>query len=87
MILQLLFFPLLAAVLVLAAGNKWASKIALGAACVELILTCLAYNEMMSTSEKSLLFFAPWIETPKISFHLAIDGLSMLMVALTNVLP
>jgi NADH-quinone oxidoreductase subunit M len=86
MILQLLFFPLLAALLVLAAGNKWASKLALGAAFIELILTFVVYNEMMSANEKSLLFFAPWIETPKISFHLAIDGLSLLMVALTNVL-
>jgi NADH-quinone oxidoreductase subunit M len=86
MILQLLFFPLLAAVLTLAVGNKLAAKVALAASLVQVVLTIAAYNAMQETAEKTLYFFAPWIETPKISFHLAVDGLSFLMIALSNIL-
>lgn len=84
--LSLLFFPLLAAVLVLLAGNKYASRVALGLALVEAVLTCYAFTLYKSAGSDAFYVFREWISDPKIGFHLAIDGLSLLMIALTNVL-
>lgn len=86
MLLQLLFFPLLASLLVLLAGNKWASRLALGFAVVELLMSYMAYQHFSTSGSEPLTYFREWISNPKISFHLSLDGLSLLMVLLTNFL-
>ena len=82
----LLVFPLAAALLVLLAGNKQASNIALGTAIAELLITVYVYTVFKSTGPDSFYVFQEWIAQPKISFHLAVDGLSLLMIILTNFL-
>jgi NADH-quinone oxidoreductase subunit M len=84
--LLLLFFPLAAALLVYAAGDKLASKAALLFTAVELMFTVYAYSLYQTTGADSFLIFHEWISNPKISFHLTIDGLGLVMIGLTNLL-
>src|SRR5574343_143967 len=84
--LLILFFPLVAAILVFASGNKLASKVALALSVFELIITYYVYNLYKQNGAESFYYFKEWIADPKISFHLGLDGLSLLMVMLTNLL-
>jgi NADH-quinone oxidoreductase subunit M len=84
--LLLLGFPLLASLVVLATGNKWAAKIALALSVVQLAITVYAYFIFKQQSAEAFYFFQEWISNPKISLHLGLDGLSLLMVVLTNFL-
>jgi len=86
MTLLLLFFPLLAALLVLLGGSKLASKLALGLAVVELAFTGYAVNVFQSSGPEAFYVFHEWIASPRVGFHLAIDGLSLVMLLLTNFL-
>ncbi len=86
MLLQLLFLPLLASLLILLSGNKWAARVALGLSLIEVLLTWLTYQEFNQGGKAILTFFQEWISNPKISFHLGLDGLGLTMVALTNFL-
>ena len=82
----LLLFPLLASLLVLVAGHRWASRLALSAAVVELAITAYATVVFQVRGEDAFYVFRPWIESPKVSFILHMDGLSLAMVLLTNIL-
>ena len=84
--LFLLGFPLLASLLTLASGNKLASKLALVLSVVQLAITAYAYSIYKQQGAEAFYFFQEWISNPKISIHLGLDGLSLLMVALTNFL-
>jgi NADH-quinone oxidoreductase subunit M len=85
MILLLLFFPLIAAALVWLSGNKLSARVALFATLVELIITYLVYSSYQETGTV-LSFYADWIARPKIGFHIAADGLTLVMLGLTNLL-
>ncbi|MEO6131073.1 MAG: NADH-quinone oxidoreductase subunit M [Saprospiraceae bacterium] len=84
--LLLLFFPLAAALFVFLAGHNLAARLALGFAVIELAVSAYAVSVFQHQGPEAFYIFKPWIEYPKISFHLAIDGLSLLMVLLTNFL-
>ncbi len=84
LILLLLGLPLAASLLVLLAGNKWASRLALLLSVAELGLTAFAYTQFKANGD--IYFFREWISNPKISLHLGLDGLSFVLVALTNFL-
>lgn len=84
--LIVLCFPLLAALLILAAGDKLATRVALGAAAVELALTAWMVSAYCTDGSAALEVVQPWLADPKVTFHLAVDGLSLLLVGLTNVL-
>ncbi|MCU0443242.1 MAG: NADH-quinone oxidoreductase subunit M [Bacteroidia bacterium] len=84
--LLLLGFPLLASLMVLASGNKWASKLALTLSIIQLGITTYAYLLFKQQGAEAFYFFKEWISSPKISLHLGLDGLSLLMVVLTNFL-
>jgi len=86
MTLLLLFFPLLAAVLVLAGGPKAAAKIALALTTIQLGISLAALSKFLAEGAEPFYIFYPWLDSPKISFHLSLDGLSLLMVLLTNLL-
>ena len=86
MTLLLLFFPLVAALLVLLGGSKPAASLALGLAVIELAFTGYAVSVFQSSGPEAFYIFQPWIESPKVSFHLGLDGLSLVMVLLTNFL-
>ena len=82
----LLLFPLLAALIVLAMGHKSAAKISLGLTTIQFGISIAALCKFLKEGEEAFYVFLPWIESPKISLHLSLDGLSLLMVLLTNLL-
>ena len=84
--LLLLFFPLLAALLVYLVGHKLSSKLALGLAVVELAISGIALSRYLDNGADQFYIMQEWIAVPKISFHLGLDGLSLLLVLLTNLL-
>ena len=84
--LLLLFLPLIAAMLVFLAGNKAASKLALGFAVVELAITGWALSTFITKGSDAFYIYEQWLSLPKVSFHLGVDGLSMVLILLTNFL-
>ncbi len=84
--LLLLFFPLAAALLVFLWGNKWARTMALGFAGIELGISVYALSAFLSGGEEAFYVYEQWIQIPRVSFHLGVDGLSMLLILLTNFL-
>lgn len=84
--LLILGFPLLASLLVLASGNKLAGRIALLLGVVELALTAYGYTIYVQQGSAAFDVNIPWISNPRINFHIGLDGLSLLMVILTNFL-
>lgn len=84
--LLVLFFPLVAGLLLLGVGNKLASKAALVFAIAELGITVYAYMLFRQAGPEQFYIFQEWISNPKISFHIGADGLTMLMLLLTNFL-
>ena len=86
MTLLLLFLPVVAALLVFLSGDRLASRIALGFAAIELLISFWALSVYNSSGSEAFYIFSQWITVPKISFHLGIDGLSMALILLTNFL-
>lgn len=84
--LYILLLPLLAALVVLLSGNKMAPKVALAFTLAELGLTAYAYTVFKQQGPEAFYVFREWISSPKISLHLGVDGLSFVMLALTNFL-
>jgi len=86
MTLLILFFPLIASLLVFASGNKFAARVALLLSVIELGITYYVYTIYRQSGADAFYYFKEWISNPKISFHVGIDGLTLLMVMLTNFL-
>ena len=84
--LLLLFFPLAAAIIVFLAGHGRAARFALGAAVIEFVFSGFVLWKYLTSGAEALYVFKPWIEYPKVSLHLGIDGLSLLLILLTNIL-
>ncbi|MFI5221730.1 MAG: NuoM family protein [Bacteroidia bacterium] len=82
--LLILFFPLIASLLVFASGNKLASKTALLFSLFQLAIAFYAYMIFRHHGPESFHIFREWIKEPRISFNIGIDGLSMVMVLLTS---
>jgi NADH-quinone oxidoreductase subunit M len=81
-----LLFPLLAAILVYAAGDKLSGRVALGASLVGFFLSFSLWMSYRHGDASALVFSHPWVANPHINFYLAADGLSILMVLLTGFL-
>ena len=90
MMLTLLILPLIASVLVFLAGDKWARPAALTFTVVQLGFTIYSLQIFLLgqsfSSHEMFTFHKEWIEYPRISFHLGVDGLGALMIILTNFL-
>jgi NADH-quinone oxidoreductase subunit M len=84
--LSILLLPLVASLIVLLSGNKLASRVALLLSVAQLALTGYAYCIFKSQGTDAFYIFHEWISSPKISFHVGVDGLGFLMIALTNFL-
>jgi NADH-quinone oxidoreductase subunit M len=81
----ILFFPLVAALLTFASGNKLAAKVALVLSAIEFVLSCVllvkfSHHEVINGISEV------WITNPHILFAISCDGLSILMVLLTTFL-
>ena len=86
MTLVLIFFPLLAALLVLAANDYQAKKLAMITSVVEFAIALYVYSVFTADSAVQFAYNAPWIASLGINFNVGIDGISLLMVLLTTFL-
>lgn len=84
--LTLVGLPLIAALLILALKGESIKSIALVAALAEFIVALVAVVQFSPEAGPQFAVSYPWIESAGISFSLAIDGISMLLVILTTLL-
>jgi NADH-quinone oxidoreductase subunit M len=82
----LIFWPLVAALIILAIGAKPAKGFAVVAALVELIISIVAVTQFQANHEVQQVINIPWVKSLGISFHVGIDGISLLLILLTTVL-
>ncbi|GHA74298.1 NADH dehydrogenase subunit M [Pontibacter akesuensis] len=83
----LLFWPALAALIVLLIKGQGAKKVAFVAALVEFALALVAltsFNTELGTTQLAL--STPWVASAGINFSIGMDGISLLMVLLTTFL-
>lgn len=81
----LLFFPLVAALLLLFVKGAAARTLALGASLIEFGIAVTAALQHRSGAT-NLDFNHPWVASAGINFHIGMDGLSLLLVLLTTFL-
>lgn len=86
LLLIVLFFPLAAALITYVLGNRFAGKVALGLSVVELGLSLALIPAFKNADALSISYLHPWITNPHINFHVAVDGLSLLLLLLTTFL-
>lgn len=85
-ILLLIFFPLLAALMLLMVKGEQVKKVALAAAIVEFAISIVAVCQYQYNAMTQFEFNMTWIKSLGINFHVGIDGISMLLVLLTTFL-
>ena len=85
-VLILLILPFIGALLSALAGNKAANKVALLSTVATLLLTAKTYYDFTTGSTTSFNFSTQFLQEPNIVFSLSIDGLTMVMLILTNLL-
>lgn len=84
LISALIFWPLLAAMVLLVLDKKHARNVAVAAAIIELILTLVVAIRFQPDASFQFAVDLPWIVSQGIRFYVAIDGISLLMVLLTT---
>lgn len=88
--LVLLILPLIASLVLLATRGNASRSLALLFSLVQLGITFYVWNEFRNTLAADLPtkfgFIKEWISRPNISFNIGLDGISMVMVILTNLL-
>lgn len=82
----LIFWPLLAALLVLAVKSPQVRNLSLVAALLELFFSIIVAVQFIPDASTQFVIDLPWIESLGIRFHAGIDGISLLLVLLTTVL-
>jgi NADH-quinone oxidoreductase subunit M len=82
----LIFFPLLAALLLLLINSERAKNIALIAAVIEFGISIFAISQFQYNADVQFEASVPWIKSLGISFHVGMDGISLLLVLLTTFL-
>lgn len=86
MSILLLILPFTAAIALLATRHLPARPIALTATLANLVLTIVALSTFNGDGSFNYEVSFPWVASAGISFRLGLDGISMLMVLLTNLL-
>ena len=82
----LIALPFLTGLLVITTGGEQSKRIALGAALAELVVAAIMLAQFQINAESQFVCNIPWIPSLGINFHVAVDGISMLMILLTTVL-
>jgi NADH-quinone oxidoreductase subunit M len=82
----LIFFPLLAALLLLLVNSERAKNIALLATVVEFGISVFAITQFQYNANVQFEADIPWIRSMGINFHVGMDGISLLLVLLTTFL-
>jgi NADH-quinone oxidoreductase subunit M len=84
--LLLIFFPLIAALLLLFVKGQQVKNIALGATIIEFAIAMVALAQFHRDATTQFVWNSPWVSSLGINFHVGIDGISMLLVLLTTFL-
>lgn len=84
--LLLIFFPLVAGLLLLFVKGPQVKNIALGAAVLEFAFAVFALTQFQHNATTQFEWNHSWIKSLGITFHVGIDGISMLLVLLTTFL-
>ncbi len=82
----LIALPLIAGLFIITAGGASSRRIALAASLIELLISLIALGQFQINAESQFVLNIPWVSSLGISFHVAMDGISLLMVLLTTVL-
>ncbi len=82
----LIFFPFVAAVLLLLIKGEQVKKIALGAAIIEFGISIFALTKFKADGGTQFETTLNWIKSLGITFHVGMDGISLLLVLLTTFL-
>lgn len=82
----LIFFPLLAALLLLLVKGEQVKKIALGAAVIEFVISLFALSQFQRNASVQFEANYSWIKSLGINFNVGMDGISLLLVLLTTFL-
>jgi NADH-quinone oxidoreductase subunit M len=82
----LIFFPLVAALMLLMVKGEQVKKIALAASVIEFAIAIFALSQFKHDASAQFEASYRWISSLGISFHVGMDGISMLMVLLTTFL-
>jgi NADH-quinone oxidoreductase subunit M len=84
--LLLIFFPLVAALMLLMVKGEQVKTIALGASIIEFGLSIFALVQYQHNADFQFNFNQPWVQSLGINFHVGMDGISLLMALLTTFL-
>ncbi|MCC6817776.1 MAG: NADH-quinone oxidoreductase subunit M [Bacteroidia bacterium] len=84
--LLLILIPIICSGLLFILGKNMARPIAIIGSLIELILAFVALNAHMNGQTDLLTIDQAWIASPGIRFHIAADGISMLMILLATLL-
>lgn len=82
----LIGWPFLSALFVYLFKGDDAKKVAFGASLLQLVFTIYILTQFQYTDKLQLEMQLPWIASMGINFHVAIDGISVILVLLTNLL-
>src|SRR6476469_1551711 len=82
-LLILIFFPLVASLIVLV-NKRYAKQTALITSLVSLAIAALLFSGFTADASRQFEVSYPWIASMGINFAVALDGISMLMVLLTT---
>ena len=82
----LILLPLIASLLMLLVKPEQVKRLALAAAFIELLLSVYALSKFKINAEPQMMVNLVWIQSLGIHFKVALDGISILLVMLTNVL-
>ncbi|MCS6823470.1 MAG: NADH-quinone oxidoreductase subunit M [Cytophagaceae bacterium] len=82
----LIILPLVAGAALLFIKTPLAKTIALGVALLQLAITAYAYYFAELTPQAQFVTNIPWVESLGISYYVGMDGISLLLVMLTNFL-
>jgi NADH-quinone oxidoreductase subunit M len=82
----LIALPFIAGLFIITSGGEQSKRIALGAALAELLVAGIMLAQFQVNAESQFVFNYPWIPSLGINFHVATDGISLLMILLTTVL-
>ncbi len=84
--LLLIFFPLVAGLLLLFVKGPQVKTLALGAAILEFAIAVFALGHFHQDATTQFEWNYAWVQSLGITFHVGIDGISMLLVLLTTFL-
>ena len=82
----LIFWPFIAALIMLALNSSQAKGWALIASLIELAISMVVVSQFEPNASTQFEVNTPWIASLGINFHIGVDGISMLLVLLTTVL-